>query len=239
MVKFFYRLLIDKYYLHLDSFTRYRYKILKKLLIKGNINTLNIGSGGGVETLFHLNNKNDVTVIDIDDDVINRTRTRLARNNFNLGDKIIKNHINDISLNTKFDLIYICEVLEHIKNDNDTLKKIGGLLNRSGRLIISTPTSINGIYPNYEIFKEENGGHVRTGYEGSELDLELKKNGILTIKRIYLGSKTVFLLQYYEKLLRKIYIGYIFGLILYFLIPLIDLIDRRYCNQITIATKIN
>jgi len=133
----------------------------------------------------------------------------------------------------------MCEVLEHIKYDNITIKKIGNLLNSSGRLILSTPTSINGLYPNYEIYKEENGGHVRTGYEGDELDVELKKNGILTIKRIYLGSKTVFLLQYYEKLLRKVYIGYILGLILYFFIPIIDLIDRRYCNQITIATKIN
>tara|TARA_B100001057_G_C22053878_1_gene645690 strand:- start:96 stop:347 length:252 start_codon:yes stop_codon:yes gene_type:complete len=77
MVKLFYRLILDKYYLHLDSFTRYRYKILKKYLIKGDIHTLNIGSGGGVETLFHLNNQNEVTVIDIDNDVINRTKKDL------------------------------------------------------------------------------------------------------------------------------------------------------------------
>jgi len=232
------RYFLDKYYLHLDSFTRYRYKILKNFLIYGKINTLNIGTGGGVETLFLLENKNIVTAVDIDNDVISRTKKRVLRNKYENKFSIYKQHINNFNSKSKFDLIYMCEVLEHIEDDKKTIKKVSDLLNLNASLIISTPTSSNGLFPFYKISKTEDGGHVRSGYDGDELDLLLSEYNIRTIKRIFIGSKSVFLLQYIEKLLRRVYIGYLFGFVLYFLIPIIDLFDKQYCNQITIAQKI-
>ena len=70
---------IDRLGVQLDAYTWYRHRLAEKYLVTGTIECLNVGTGGGFETLFLLRNGNAVTTLEIDKDTAERTVQRVIR----------------------------------------------------------------------------------------------------------------------------------------------------------------
>jgi SAM-dependent methyltransferase len=236
------KLLIDRFAIQIDSYSRYRHNLAKQLLIHGPIQTLNIGTGGGVESLNMLRRGNHLTTIEIDEDAHNRTKERTKRNGYAAMHDAHYGHILDIDLDKKFHQIYMCEVLEHILDDKAVLNKIANWLIPGGRLILSTPTAFYGDFPGDPLSITEDGGHLRVGYQGPELDEMLKQVGLMTLKRIYNGNRLVQYHHFIEKSLTHYpitrYLGYLFGLMSRPFLPLLDCIQFKSYDQISLVVKL-
>ena len=112
-----------------------RFEILKQ--IKEGNTFLEIGAGSLNLTKDLLKFFENGTLVDYNEDVIkifnNLPVDTINRLNLYIGDFFL------INLQNKFDCIVACEVMEHIKNDKEFLKKIYSLLNTNGQVIISVP----------------------------------------------------------------------------------------------------
>lgn len=234
------RFLIDKLGLHLDTYTWYRYGLLNPFLIRGRIRCLNIGTGGGMETLRLLRLENDVTTIEIDEKVARSTRERIERNGYAEKHVGINGHILNIFLEQKFHQILMCEVLEHIVDDLSVLKRLRDWMLPGGRLILSTPTASYGQFSGGSVQIKEEGGHVRVGYEGPELDEMLEQVGFKTVRRVYNGGRMIQWQHRAERALRRgstRYAGYVFSVFCRPFLPVLGFEQSRPSNQITLAVK--
>lgn len=102
-----------------------------------SLKVLEIGAAYG-ETLYYLKQKkiaSEVVAVDLFEDKINK-------NNYKQVDKFIFGNIEDIDLheyNNYFDLILLPDVLEHLLEPNEVLKKLRKYLKEDGRVIVSMP----------------------------------------------------------------------------------------------------
>lgn len=235
--------LVDKHCIHFDVFTWNRYRLLRRFMIRGPIRVLNIGTGGGIETLQLLCRGNHVTAIEIDNDAVIRTQQRIERNGFADRFKLVIGHVSSVLIQEQFDEIYMCEVLEHIMDDLSVLRRISDWLLPSGRLILSTPTASYGQLIQDQLSIKEDGGHVRVGYDGPELDQMLGKVGLFRLRRINYGNPIIQQIHSFEKMLmnnRNVIIRFIRFFISFLarlFVPFLDIIPYRPYNQITIAIK--
>lgn len=233
-------MLVDKYAVHIDAYTWYRYSLIAPFLIRGPVYALNVGTGGGVETLRLLRRGNYVTSVEINEETAERTRQRVERNGYADRFQGVNGHILETSLDREFHEIVMCEVLEHIVDDFATLQRLSEFLLPGGRLILSTPTASYGQLVGDEVSLEEDGGHVRVGYDGPELDNMLEEVGLLTLRRIYNGSRLVRWFHRLERALRSgptTLLGYGFSLLSRPILPILDIVSCRPYNQITLAVK--
>ena len=116
-----------------------RIKYIQDVINKKTLNKLSIldlGCGGGLvsEGLSKLGA--NVTGIDFVKDNINAAKIHANKNNLKKNYK--KLNFENEKINSKFDVIVIFEVLEHLSNWKSFLKKIKLNLNPKGILIIST-----------------------------------------------------------------------------------------------------
>lgn len=242
----FKKLLIDRWALHLDSYTLNRYRLIRPFLLHGDLRALNVGTGGGVETLRLLRRGNHVTVLEIDEHTAARTTERVLRNGY--GDRFdrVVGHFLKVEVPGQFDEVMMCEVLEHIKDDIGVLRKIASILRPGGRLILSTPTASFGQMMGDQVVDDEDPlhpeFHVRGGYDGPELDKMLESAGLKTERRILNGY---LLSQYYHLLERKCKcspllrpISLLLGLIGRIVVPLLELVRVQPSNQVTIASRV-
>jgi 2-polyprenyl-3-methyl-5-hydroxy-6-metoxy-1,4-benzoquinol methylase len=153
------RLLADRWAVQIDAYTWRRYALIERFLPYGPINALNIGTGGGVETVRLLRRGNRVTTINIDDVTARRTRARAARWGYADRHEGIVGHILQVDVTGPFQLILMAEVLEHIADDFGALRRIAGWLAPGGRLVLSTPTASDGMLPG-DTLGARDGGHV-------------------------------------------------------------------------------
>ena len=100
------------------------------------IKILDLGCGGGLvsEGLSKLGA--NVTGIDFIKDNINVAKIHAKKNNLKINYKIL--NFESEKINSKFDVIVIFEVLEHLSNWKYFIEKIKSNLNTNGILIIST-----------------------------------------------------------------------------------------------------
>lgn len=100
-----------------------------------NKNILDIGCGPGA-LLNELNKRyknTKLTGIDFSEHAIMYARKKMPNITFEVKD-VLKDHLKD-----KYDIIFCTEVLEHLENPEQTLKKILTLLSTNGVLILSVP----------------------------------------------------------------------------------------------------
>ncbi|MBV8316817.1 MAG: class I SAM-dependent methyltransferase [Planctomycetaceae bacterium] len=234
-------IVVDCIGLQLNAYTWYRYGLIQPFLIPGRIRALNIGTGGGFETLRLLRRGSYVTTIEIDDQTARRTRERVARHRFSERHTGLVGHVLEVPLEEQFHEILMCEVLEHILDDRRALTRLSRWLLPGGRLILSTPTASYGLLPGDTISPEEDGNHVRVGYDGPELDEMLRGVGLVPIRRIYNGNLPIQWNLLLERRLRDRPLtrplAYALALLSRPLLPVADLIPFRPFDQITIATK--
>jgi SAM-dependent methyltransferase len=231
----------DRLAVQIDAYTWRRYSLIKRFLLPGALRALNIGTGGGVETLRLLAAGNHVTTVDLDEPTARRTRARAERWGF--GDRHVGHvgHVLEVDVRGPFQLILMSEVLEHIQDDYGALRRLASWLAPDGRLVLSTPTASYGMLPGDVLSVEEDGGHVRPGYDGPELDAMLGALGLVTQRRVYNCGLVTCWLQRLERRLRHHPVtrpfGYGFSLACRPFLPLLDALPYRASDQITIATK--
>lgn len=223
----------------IDAYSWHRYSIVAPLLMGGDIRSLNIGTGGGIETLRLLTLGNRVTTIEINPETASRTRERIER--WGYGDRHtgLVGHMLEVELPENFDQIVMCEVLEHISDDETALRRIGSWLKPGGQLVLSTPTRSYGQLPGDTLSTSEDGGHVRPGYDGPELDAMLARAGLTTVNRIFLCGLGPTVQHLVERQVRRRSqaIGAAVGLASRPLVRLLDLYPVRPTDQITVARK--
>lgn len=92
-----------------------------------------------------------------------------------------------------FDLVFACEVIEHIYDTDFVISEMNRVLKNNGLLIISTPNIVSlsnririlfGKYPNYvtEYRAKDGAGHIRT-YSIPVLINQLKEHEFMTLKK--------------------------------------------------------
>ena len=108
--------------------------INKKKLNK--IKILDLGCGGGLisEGLSRLGA--NVTGMDFVEDNINAAKIHAKKNNLKINYKTL--NFENEKINSKFDVIVVFEVLEHLSNWKSFIEKIQSNLNPNGVLIMST-----------------------------------------------------------------------------------------------------
>ena len=101
-----------------------------------NLNILDLGCGGGLicEPLARLGAK--VTGVDFVKENIQAAKVHAIENNLKI--TYLKQDLENLNLKKKYDIIIIFEVIEHLKNVSEFIKKIKLHLKKNGNLLIST-----------------------------------------------------------------------------------------------------
>lgn len=149
----------------------WRFAVLKSLLKKAKINIKNaknimdLGCGNGVLS----NQIEDTWGIKIDRVDSNYTTLKL---NKNVKGKLICYNISkkNLNLKNKYNVIFLFDVLEHIKNDKLFLNHVSFHLKKGGYLIINVP-SINSLFSKYDFAV----GHIRR-YDRPSLKKKINLN---------------------------------------------------------------
>ena len=101
-----------------------------------NLNILDLGCGGGLicEPLARLGAK--VTGVDFVKENIQAAKVHAIENNLKI--TYLKQDLENLNLKKKYDIIIIFEVIEHLKDVSEFIKKIKLHLKQNGNLLIST-----------------------------------------------------------------------------------------------------
>jgi len=143
---------------------------------------LDIGSGRGVLTIETAKNLPYTEVIGVDKeyrekvDIANAMAREIGLSNcsFEMID------IFDKQFSKTFDAIIAIDVLEHIKNDGEVVKKLYGLLYEKGRLIVHVPHYYRNVFGRKTLNFPDIEGHERIGYLLEDLE-KLLLDGKFTI----------------------------------------------------------
>lgn len=127
---------------------------------------LDAGCGNGMLSHQAYLKGNRVVGVSIKDEV---RRNRELFNTYHdiPEDRLSFRHVNLYgieSMNERFDEIICCEVLEHIKGDDEVCRAFFKILKPGGMLHLCCPNAEHPDHANYPLDPDETGGHVRTGY---------------------------------------------------------------------------
>ena len=141
---------------------------------RSDLNILEVGCGTGGVTKF-LDKYGQVTGIDSSAEAVSYCETHGIRN-------VFQADINELDLNSykgKFDLILALDVLEHIQDDVETMRRIKSLLKPRGLFFVNVPA--------YKFLWSEHDEalHHKRRYHSLELTTKLKDTGYEIIKRTY------------------------------------------------------
>ncbi|MEO5713802.1 MAG: class I SAM-dependent methyltransferase [Luteolibacter sp.] len=156
-----------------------RFRVLSKLasaLISDSENLAEIGCGNGV-LQYQIENAYSKTVdgYDLNSVALGRTIARKSRTFcYDISDRLP-------SLENKYDLIFLFDVIEHISDENDFINKLLFHLKPGGWLIINVP-AINRLYSGYDAAV----GHIRR-YSINSLNTLGRNCDLIPKKVIYWG----------------------------------------------------
>jgi len=175
--------------------TDFRFASLRKLVLKElkGHSVLDLGCGTGHLTKELLKRNYDVTAIDIEKEMVELAREFCKKKDIKvMGVEDIK-HLGK----ERFDNVFCLDVIEHVKDDINALKKINYVLKPGGRAIITVP-SIKLLYGK----RDKEIGHYRR-YSEKELRSKLKKANLKIIKMRYWNFLGFFPYFIFEKILNK------------------------------------
>ena len=154
--------------------------------------SIDIGCGPGVNLALLQKFTDEVCGLDNSDEAV-----RLAKQNYPSAE-ILKGDLLSYESNSKYELVTLLDVLEHIENDNLALKKIEDLLLPGGVALITVPA--------FKIFwsaHDERFGHYRR-YTINELKRKICNSTSLQIKKISYFNFFLFLPILLFRLVKKI-----------------------------------
>jgi SAM-dependent methyltransferase len=113
---------------------RRRLEILKRHLSSGSL--LDVGTGTGQ---FLSIARESFTVLGTE---VSQSAVRIAKNKYGLDVK--QGQVEDIHFDTRFDVITLFHVLEHVPDPLSTLRRCRELLNSDGILVVAVPNDLKG-----------------------------------------------------------------------------------------------
>jgi len=134
------------------------YKQIKKKFPTKDISILVVGSMTGVmDYKLLINGYNHVDSLDIESKTLERINTRLVDKDLKVN--TIKCSVDDMNIikDNTYDVVIACEVLEHIPDDNKSLKEIKRVTKDNGISLITVP--MNDMVPSrmhihvYDLYK--------------------------------------------------------------------------------------
>ncbi len=162
----------------LDISTRKRMKF-KKYLIQGDILTLDAGCGNGAFSFAAIKRGNKVLGIDFDKEKLKKCAT--LRDYLKINAQQCEFKVFDIydlpKLNLNFDQIICFETLEHLRRDKEVVGIFSKILKSGGILHLCTPRANRKIMYGEVMSENEDGGHMRLGYERADLKALLESAG--------------------------------------------------------------
>jgi SAM-dependent methyltransferase len=156
-----------------------RFIVMKQ--VKSRNHFLEIGPGNLNLSLDLLTKFNHGTLIDFNTTEVQKKFDGLPEAKKEMLKLIIADFTEYDQFDNEFDCVVSCEVLEHIDNDGDFLKKTNDLLMKGGQLILSVPAR-----QKYWSRHDEIAGHCRR-YEKQELYAKLSEAGFSEIKIVSYG----------------------------------------------------
>ena len=160
------------------------------------IQYLEIGPGHGLFLKYAievLNNESIYDIVDISETSIDITKEIIDRNIKNHNLNFFIKDINEFKPNKKYDIIIAGEVLEHLNQPDLFLKKLSNLLNKNGKLFLTTCVNCPTI------------DHVLHFKNISEVHSILNKNGLIIENEKILPAEN---LPYEEIIKQKITINF-------------------------------
>ena len=170
-----------------------RFNWLKRHLKKGNLRTLDAGSGGGGFTVYASKIGNTAVGISFEEEA-NKRATRRAKIWGATNVKFITQDLRGLDLVSdrigKFDQIICFETIEHILNDKKLIRDLSNILKPNGILLLTTPFKYyKKLYGETdELSKVEDGGHVRRGYTHTEMRDLFEKYGLQVVTEEYVSG---------------------------------------------------
>ncbi len=176
-----------------DFLAARRFDIVKKnLQFKPGGRVLDIGCGKGIyATMLDMY---DLHYIGIEPELSRCSLAQRLVKQLKIKAEIVNMMAQDFDFPDNFvDYVLAIEVIEHIDNDKEVLRKMATVLKKGGYLILSTPNH-NERNRTEEYLIEHNStfGHKRPGYSYSELNAMLSENNIKIIHYDRLFSKKYF-----------------------------------------------
>ncbi len=107
--------------------------LLKKFLNKKIVKALDIGCGTGFNLVWLQQFSTDVCGLEFSDEAIKFAKRRSPSLS------IFKSRFPEDNISDKFDLITMLDVLEHIDNEKDSIKKLNDLTKKDGLVVITIP----------------------------------------------------------------------------------------------------
>lgn len=106
-----------------------------------NHEVLDVGCGlGMLEEYLASHNYKHVSAMDLSEEGIKKTKNNVPQYDYKVGNA---KELNKMYNGRLFDVIFCCQVLEHIPNYKIVLSQMYGLLNSGGVLIVSVPFERN------------------------------------------------------------------------------------------------
>ena len=152
------------------------FKKIKKH-IKGQPEILDAGCGEGNISLLLAKNNSRVWGIDISKEAIVSAKKKMKMLGLQNRVTFLIEDLERLTLNKKFDVVVCIEVLEHIKNDNQSIENLFSHLKNKGLAIITVPSKNAPLYRLKFIKKYDmEVGHLRR-YDEKTLTNKLKRAG--------------------------------------------------------------
>ncbi len=163
----------------------FTYRNLLKIVsihLSEKINVLDVGCGTGAIDFYLSSKVNDILGLDISSLAIkNAVQNAKA---LDIAGNIEFRTLNFLNFKTKkkFDLILCFEILEHLRNDGEAVKKVFNLSKRGGVAIFSVPSENSPLFKlGFAKKHDMMVGHLRR-YSADELSTLIKAQGFRIIK---------------------------------------------------------
>ncbi len=150
-----------------------------KPYIKGSV--VEAGAGLGANVKWFISNAiSEITLLEPDETMSKALKEKLANNNQVRKYTIVNGQINDLS-GRLFDTILYVDVLEHIQDDREELKKAASLLKPGGHLLVLSP-AFQSLYSSFD----KTIGHFRR-YSKKQLR-KITPSQLIPVKLYYLDT---------------------------------------------------
>lgn len=150
-------------------------KILKPYLGRCK-SILDVGSGVGTIDFYLASKGKKITAIEISENAVNTAKVNAKLFNLDKKIKFIIGKFPNKIPNTKYDLVILSEVIEHLDDDEGAVRNIWRVLKQDGILVITTPSKNAPLYRMGLLDKfDKSVGHLRR-YTINELKSLVEKN---------------------------------------------------------------
>jgi 2-polyprenyl-6-hydroxyphenyl methylase / 3-demethylubiquinone-9 3-methyltransferase len=118
-------------------------KFIEQRIDLQNAEVLEVGCGGGIWTVYFAQRAKTLTVIDIHEHILEAAKLHVRENGLSAKVTFKAGDVYELCKDQHFDFIFLKDVLEHVPNDLEFLRKLALLLKATGKLYMSTQNMLS------------------------------------------------------------------------------------------------